>query len=218
MGEWQIMVTKGEGGEETASVLLPLPCWLTWSGNSATTGLLWIGQDRSESTSNDMNASAYYYNLLPQTSSNLREHDYQKAKIVYVIRGFSTTSGLGDSQRNIVGRSINTMCPEATWLSVRVPTTTSGTGWVYEELMVVMTVRTRDRGQLAGYLTRRHRIPYSQGHTGVVWYNLRARSDNPGIPRGRFGCSYSGTNKVPYHRDIQPQYHNNTVGCSSSTT
>ena len=46
VGEWQIMVTKDEGGEDTANVLSPLPRRLAWSGSSNATGLLWIGQDR----------------------------------------------------------------------------------------------------------------------------------------------------------------------------
>ena len=164
------MITKGEGGEDTASVLLPLPRRLAWTGSGTVTGLLWIGQDRSVSTSTDRNASAYYHNLLPTTTSHIRENDYQKATVVYAIRGFSTIPGLGDSQRSIIGRSIHTLCPEATWISVRVSTTTGDTGWVYEELMVVLTVRTRDRVRLAGYL--REATGYLTARDTIEWYGL----------------------------------------------
>ena len=50
----------------------------------------WTIADRTRQvsdTSRDRNASAYYYNLLPTSAGHMRENDYQKATIVYAIRG-----------------------------------------------------------------------------------------------------------------------------------
>ena len=104
MEKWQIMATKGEEGEETASVLLPLPRRLEWSGNSTITGLLWIGQEHAVAR---LAIGMHRYtinNVLPTSSDHIRENDYQKARMVYVIRGFSTSPGLDVSQRSIIGR------------------------------------------------------------------------------------------------------------------